>query len=120
MANISDPKVREKVFNKYSGKCAYCGDPLKKRFTIDHIIPKRRGDPKHKNKGTDELTNYNPCCFSCNSSKGTFSLDEWRDRIKYKLDMINRNSAQYRILKRFGIVKEVNKEIKYYFEVYNG
>ena len=28
---------RELIFNKYNGKCAYCGCELKKGWHIDHI-----------------------------------------------------------------------------------
>lgn len=30
------------VFNKYGGKCAYCGEPLVKGWHVDHIKPIRR------------------------------------------------------------------------------
>ena len=30
-------KERELIFNKYNGKCAYCGCELKKGWHIDHI-----------------------------------------------------------------------------------
>ena len=30
---------REKVFNKYDGKCAYCGEDLKKGWHVDEVEP---------------------------------------------------------------------------------
>ena len=35
---------REKVYDKYSGHCAYCGKPITlQSMQVDHIIPKARG-----------------------------------------------------------------------------
>jgi 5-methylcytosine-specific restriction endonuclease McrA len=49
--------------------CAYC----KKRQadSIDHIIPVSRG-------GSHGIGNLVGCCRSCNSSKGTKTLMEWK------------------------------------------
>src|SRR5688572_25533552 len=32
-------KVREAIFNKYGGKCAYCGCDLLKGWHVDHMTP---------------------------------------------------------------------------------
>lgn len=32
-------KQRELVYNKYNGKCAYCGCNLPTRWHVDHIEP---------------------------------------------------------------------------------
>jgi 5-methylcytosine-specific restriction endonuclease McrA len=32
-------QIREQIFNKYSGKCAYCGTGLEKGWHVDHIEP---------------------------------------------------------------------------------
>lgn len=52
---------REKVFNKYGGRCAYCGCKLKsiKDMQVDHFIPFRNG-------GAGEMSNYMPACRQCN------------------------------------------------------
>lgn len=46
----------------YGNRCASCGNSG--RLTKDHILPVSRG-------GTDDITNIQPLCASCNSSKGT-------------------------------------------------
>lgn len=72
-----------KVYSKTNFKCAYCGKDLDfephklscgvhtYNFAIDHLIPKSKG-------GTNETQNLLPCCKSCNSKKGTKSLEEFR------------------------------------------
>lgn len=63
---------REKVFLKYGGHCAYCGQPLRAdTFTVDHVIPQSRG-------GTSRISNLLPCCHHCNQLKGAESIDMLR------------------------------------------
>lgn len=54
---------------KDEGKtCAYCSGSFD---TVDHIIPLMRG-------GDNMETNLAPACRSCNSSKGSKLLSEWK------------------------------------------
>lgn len=50
-----------KLLHKYKFKCCECG--CKDNLTIDHIIPVSNG-------GSDEITNLQILCKSCNSKKG--------------------------------------------------
>ena len=61
------------VWRKTEGLCYYCGSQLPDCFETDHVVPKSKG-------GTDEITNLVPCCKSCNSSKGTKTVEEYRHR----------------------------------------
>ena len=106
---ISDLRLRKIVFEKYNGRCAYCGCKLKSRFCVDHI------HPKHK-AGINKIENYNPSCFSCNSSKSTLSIEKWREQLVHKVIQLNRDSSTYRAVKRFGLIKETNKDVMFYFE----
>lgn len=49
--------------------CYYCG--ALGPGTIDHVVPLSRG-------GTHGVGNLVPCCRTCNTSKGTKFLSEWR------------------------------------------
>lgn len=43
---------REKIFNKYDGRCAYCGEALVKGWHVDEIEPvvrNRKWDSSKKN-----------------------------------------------------------------------
>lgn len=44
---------RRAVYDKFDGRCAYTGTPLKDDWQVDHIVPKGIG-------GTDELSNLLP------------------------------------------------------------
>jgi len=60
-------------FAQFCGsKCLRCGKP---EFTKDHVQPLSRG-------GTDELSNLQPLCRSCNSWKFTRTIDFRDNRLK--------------------------------------
>lgn len=104
--------TRQKVYDKYDGHCAYCGKNIKyKSMQIDHIISKHR-------EGADELNNLNPSCRSCNASKATYTIEEFRKKLIGDRYRIWRDSAKFRILERFGLVMIVEKELKFYFEIW--
>jgi len=116
-ANPSDKRVRKIVYEKYDGKCAYCGTELFDVFTIDHIIPKRRNmDYSQLPTGKDEIENYNPCCYSCNSSKSSFSIEKWRGELQQKYERLLKYDGTFRLLVRFGIVKRVREKVIFHFE----
>lgn len=121
-------KDRQKVFDKYDGKCAYCGVNLSKGWHVDHINPIKRDSEwnstkrKFEQKGTcknpenDVIDNYNPSCASCNIQKNSFTLEEFRKNIKQFVNSLNSYSTQYKFAKRYGLVEETDKEVKFYFE----
>ena len=53
----------------YSSPCFYCGSGNK--ITMDHVLPLSRG-------GWHSIGNLIPACSSCNSSKGSKTIMEWR------------------------------------------
>jgi 5-methylcytosine-specific restriction endonuclease McrA len=118
-------KKREVVYNKFKGKCAYCGNPLLyKNMDVDHIVPKHRGSTHSEirayglEKGTNDIENLNPSCKSCNSSKSTFTVSNWKKQLELKHDRLLRDNASYRILNRFGAIK-YNNNITFHFEIHN-
>src|SRR5574343_1567802 len=115
MANIWDYEVRKQIYQKYDGKCAYCGYSLDGDYTIDHIEAPRRYETAVRWQ-LEVLENYNPCCRSCNSSKSYYDLDEWRERLEYKKKRAYDESAHVRILSRFGVLKISPDPVVFYFE----
>lgn len=145
---------RQIIFDKYNGRCAYCGEPLVKGWHVDELLPCRR---KYKyiashwiNLETGENTNSNravvrspekwkyvasayisdgcehperlviknqmPACASCNINKHSMSLEEFRSLISGFMKHLNELNTQYKIAKRYGLVKEDIKPIVFYFE----
>lgn len=115
-------KERGIVYNKYGGKCAYCGCELQKGWHADHANNVHRykdietGEAKMHYPENDCLENLLPSCPSCNIYKGGCNLEIFRMKMNKSVCMLNKNNAQYRFAKRFGLIQESNKPVVFYFE----
>lgn len=119
---------RETVFNKYAGKCAYCGTDLVKGWHVDHLEAIKRNSVYDRAKGryitdgtckrpeNENMINYMPACASCNINKHSMPLESFRSFINGFVTSLNRDSTQYKIAKRYGLVVEEIKPIVFYFE----
>jgi hypothetical protein len=58
-----------RMIRRYDNCCFYCG--ASGRMTMDHVIPLTRG-------GKHSIGNVVPACRSCNSSKRSRTIVEWR------------------------------------------
>lgn len=73
--------IKYEVLKRAKFHCELCGIPAdEKALEVDHIIPRNKG-------GTDDLSNYQALCYSCNSTK--------RDRDSTDFHKI-RESFEYR------------------------
>ncbi|RAJ28886.1 HNH endonuclease [Pedobacter cryoconitis] len=120
---------REIIFNKFSGKCAYCGTDLVKGWHVDHFEPIVRGFKYDNEKrsyihdGTQErpenntMDNYMPSCASCNIVKSSLPLESFRKVVSGFVASLNLYSTQYKFAKRYGMIQEYEKPIKFYFEI---
>jgi len=133
---------RELIFNKYGGRCAYCGCELQKGWHVDEIEPVRRFKEyikddfgnriydfeKKEYKTKDSVVhperfhidNQNPSCASCNINKHSASLEDFRKAIEGYMKHLNEISTQYKIAKRYGLIEETRKPILFYFEQFSG
>lgn len=109
---------REKIYQTFGGRCAYCGDNLTKSWNADHIKPVVRIENILKNPENDTLENIFPSCKSCNTIKNSFSLEEFRTNIKNFINSLNLYNIQYKFSKRYGLVQETNKDVIFFFETF--
>lgn len=118
---------REKIFNKYGGRCCYCGCGLTKSFHIDHLECVHRLTKYDHDKQklmpdgmmypeNDCEDNMMPACPSCNMYKSTCNLEIFRWKISNSITALNKRDAQYKFGKRFGLIVEVIKPVVFYFE----
>ena len=104
------PAERMTVYNKCNGHCAYCGCELEyTAMQVDHVEPFIHG-------GADELDNMLPACRSCNHYKSSMTLEGFRYNLERMPMVLERDCVTYKIAKRFGIVQEGKKKVKFYFE----
>ena len=101
---------RVAVYNKYGGKCAYCGRKIDyKDMQVDHIVPQARG-------GSDDMENLMPSCRLCNHYKRANSLEGFRYAIRKIPKKLARTSYIYRIGMAYGFYDDKDREIEFYFE----
>lgn len=126
-------KIRLKVYEKCNKKCGYCGDDIElKNMQVDHIIPKAFyiSHIKNKNKipkflehlgenDVDNLDNLLPTCRSCNKWKSANHLELFRSELSEQINRLNKYNSNYRIAKKYGLIKEIEKNIQFYFENIN-
>jgi len=125
---LTKKEQRKIIFDKYNGRCAYCGCVLKKGWHVDELLPVRRNMKWNKDKtryvwdGTYEhperlnIDNQMPSCPSCNINKHSLSLEEFRNLIAGFINSLNRDNTQYKIAKRYGLLLETKTPVKFYFE----
>lgn len=118
---------RNALFNRFGGRCAYCGAPLGLRWHADHVEPVRRGLVFQQGKGlvpngqmdrpeNDRFDNLMPSCAPCNIDKHSMSLEAWRQKLQSACDVLGRNNPTYRHARRFGLVVETAKPVLFHFE----
>lgn len=120
---------RATLFERFDGRCAYCGESLGARWCADHVEPVIRETRYQKGKGfvqtgavlhpqRDTLENMMPACSPCNIHKGAHSLEGWRQELGRLLGVLDRNYPTYRMAKRMGLVAEATEAVpvRFYFE----
>lgn len=101
---------REAVYNKMSGRCAYCGEAITfGAMQVDHVVPLRKGG-----EGTPE--NMLPACRSCNHYKSTLTVEQFRAAVARMPEVLMRDSVTYKTAVRFGVVLPMPKRVTFYFE----
>lgn len=125
----SIPKhIRQKVYKKYNGHCAYCGCEIEyKDMQVDHIVSVYANEyckMEDKKPISDILTddelnnieNYMPACRQCNFYKSTFDLETFRERLSTTLYENLKNNFNYKLLIKYGLIKENIEPVVFYFE----
>lgn len=101
---------REKIFNKYGGRCAYCGCEITTgAFQVDHLLSKRSG-------GTNDFENLMPSCRSCNNWKTSMSIEQFRLEMERQVDRLRKYNPNFRIAERFGMVGKLKEKVTFHFE----
>ena len=64
------------------------------------------------------ISNQNPSCASCNINKHSSSLEDFRSLIKGFMNHLNNSSTQYKVAKRYNLIKEEDIPVVFYFETF--
>lgn len=108
------PSARQ-LLAKTGGVCFYCGARLNPavNYTVDHIVPQVNG-------GDDALDNLVPACRSCNSTKGSKDIEQFRFHRAmqrfYQKTGIWFASHQVEYLESIGMKLEIPEHV-FWFEI---
>lgn len=111
-------KVREAIYQKYNGHCAYCGKKIEyKEMQVDHLIPvQRERFKKYSEYEIECFENYVPACQRCNHYKRAHSLDVFRKMIEEIPAKLYRDNYIYKVGLDYGMVEAYEHKVKFYFE----
>lgn len=108
---------RQKVFEKYGGRCAYCGRKIEyKDMQVDHMTPQIAYKDGKAEGNKDEIANLMPACRRCNHYKRSNTLESFREMISKIPFKLARDSYIYRVGMAYGFYDDKSREIKFYFE----
>lgn len=115
-------KIREEVYKKTDGHCAYCGCPLSKRWHVDHVIPINRGYDKREDRcsymdlATESIDNYLPACPSCNINKSNLSVEDFRQSILKYYESQLKSNLPFKVMNHYGVIRSNLERFFFYFE----
>lgn len=117
-------KQREALYQKYNGRCAYCGAKIEiSEMQADHIFSvyhTETGRLLGYDSPTDEqlnsLDNFRPACRQCNYYKSVYDTDSFRKAIKKMLWKNLKKTFAYRMALKYGLIEEHDIEIVFFFE----
>ena len=116
-------EVRQTVYNKCGGKCAYCGCEITiNQMQIDHIEPhwhtltEEQAKKSGIKKGSHDIDNLNPSCARCNKWKSTYNLETFRKVVETSLDRLERDTPNFRLARDYGLLEVKNKSVIFEFE----
>ena len=112
-------KVREAVYQKYNGHCAYCGKEITyKEMQVDHLIPiQRERFGRYTEEQIECFENYIPSCRRCNHAKRSFSLENFRKFVEEIPRKLRERNYIYKVGLDYGLIEEHPRKIKFYFEM---
>ena len=134
-------KMRQPIYKKYNGHCAYCGCEIEmKDMQVDHIVPVQPiidghrpwyTNFKDKLKSQKEKDIYDkiietkdmnipenlvPACRQCNFYKHDSPLETFRKNIEDTLWHKLEKDFNYKLLTKYGCITENRRPIIFYFE----
>lgn len=101
--------LRQKVYNKFNGRCAYSGKELDEKWQIDHVVPRNSHHyvliemETRQPFDVEHIDNLIPCLRRLNHYKRNHDLEGWR---RYLLTLHER-------LKRLPKNPKVSRSIKH-------
>lgn len=116
-------RIRELVYAKYNGHCAYCGCEMAYReMQVDHVkslyVKSLDYDLADDPNVTQDnsLDNLMPSCRQCNYYKAEADIEGFRSKIRNWLERTCIDSFQVKLAIKYGILEYKPWNGKFYFE----
>jgi len=118
---------RKLIKAKFGNRCTYCGCDLLKKWHVDHFLPLRRNqtwndtEKRFRNDGTcmhperDVFKNKVPACIPCNISKGSLSIEDFREKLAGHVKALKEYSS-FKAAIQYNQIKETESPVIFYFE----
>jgi len=117
IGGIEVSKQRQMIWDKSGGVCWYCGEGLQSAWHTDHFLPLGRNpDRTISNPENDNFDNLVPACPGCNIMKSDMDIDDFRQLIGIFTKRLNRDISIYRHARKYGLVRETDEEVVFWFE----
>lgn len=118
MAKTIPKKIREQVYAKYFGHCAYCGKEIAyKDMQLDHLIPRQRERfKKYSEEEIECFENYMPSCRRCNHYKRAHSLEAFRKMIEEIPEKLFRDNYIYKVGLDYHLFTVNKHKVIFFFE----
>lgn len=133
-------QIRQQVYDKYGGHCAYCGRKLTlKEMQVDHVYSVYHAELNEKGKAVDvddikgdleslkekaahvnDIDNLMPACRQCNFYKGAMDIETFRNQLETTLLGNTIKTFQFRLAERYGLVQATPHHVRFYFEKESG
>ncbi len=110
---VISKELREAVYRKYNGHCAYCGEKITYReMQVDHFAPVYLfGD-------NISISNLMPACRMCNFRKGTLTVTKFREELEKTVERLRRDSFMFRMAEKYGIINVHYAPVVFYYETH--
>lgn len=100
---------RERIYRKYGGRCAYCGQPIAySQMQVEHKEPLYLG-------GADEPENYMPSCRMCNHYKHTLTTEKFKAELGMLPERL-KDVYIFNLALRYGLVTINEGPITFLYE----
>ena len=103
-------KIREGVYKRFGGRCAYCGKEISlKEMQVDHVQSVYQG-------GEDSLENYRASCRACNFYKGGGDTEYLRSQVSRIVKRLSERNFTFKLALSYGLISINEKPIVFEFE----
>lgn len=69
-----------------------------------------------ENPERNSFDNLVPACSPCNRLKSSLDLEVFRARIQQFVESLNKYHNQYKFAKAYGLIKETDSDVVFWFE----